>query len=99
MPKIATSEPGAGPGQLDRLVGRHSGAGQHGRIEGVDRVGDLRDVGGVRGGVFGVGAVPAVAGVDLLLAQRFPPVDAVLADPAGLAEPWHGDPVADLAAC
>ena len=88
--------PGAGPGELDRLVGRHPGAGQHGRVEGVHRVGDLSDVGGVRGGVFGVGAVPAVAGVDLLLAQRLPPVDAVLADPAGLAEPRHRDPVADL---
>ena len=86
----------AGPGQLDRLVGRHPGAGQHGRIERVDGVGDLRDVGRVRGGVLGVGAVPAVPGVDLLLAQRFPPVDAELADPAGLAEPGHRDPVADL---
>ena len=87
---------GAGAGDLDRLVGGHAGAGQRRGVQRVDPVGDLGDVGGVRGGVLGVGAVPAVAGVDLLLAQGLPAVDAELADPAGRAEPGHGDPVADL---
>src|SRR6185436_5142750 len=41
-------------------------------------------------------AIPAVTGVDLLLAQGFPPIDAVLADPAGLTKPRHRDPVANL---
>ena len=86
----------AGTGQLDRLVGRDAGAGQHGRVEGIDGVGHLCDVGRVGSGVLGVGAVPAVAGVDLLLAQRFPAVGTVLADTARRAEPRHRDSVADL---
>jgi hypothetical protein len=47
-------------------------------------------------GVLGVPAVYEVAGVQLLLAEGLPAGGAVLAGPAGVAEPRHGNPLALL---
>jgi hypothetical protein len=54
------------------------------------------DVASFRDGVLGVGAVHGVAGVDLVLAQGLPAVDAVGANAAARPEPRNADPVTDL---
>ena len=84
-----------GPRHLHRLVGGDSGTGQRGGVERVHAVGDLHDE--RRGGrdVVRVAAVDAVAGVELLLAQRLPAGDAELARAARNVQPRDGDPLAD----
>ena len=86
---------GAGAGDLDRLVGRDAGARERRRVEGIDAVGHLDDVAGIRGRVLAEAAVDRVAHVLLLEAERLPAGDAVVADAAGVAEPRHRDAVAE----
>jgi hypothetical protein len=87
---------GHDPGHLDRLVRRDSGAGQRCGVEGGHRVRDLDHVGRVGHGVLGERAVDGVAAVALLLTQGLPATHAVVAVPAGVAEPRDRDPVAEL---
>src|SRR6478735_860223 len=84
-----------GPRHLDRLVGGHAGTGQRSGVQRVDAVRHVGDVVGVGDGVFRVAAVATVAGVDLLLAEGFPAVHAVVAVAARAAEPGQGDPISD----
>ncbi|MGX1480162.1 UNVERIFIED_CONTAM: hypothetical protein RKD50_008970 [Streptomyces canus] len=87
---------GTDTGDLEGLVRGHAGAGQRGGVAGVDAVGDQGGEVGRGEHLLGVAAVHAVAGVDLLLAQGLPAGQAVLAPPAGPAQPGHGHPLPDL---
>ena len=94
-PEIATSCAGRTPATLSALYvvtpAQVSGAASRALTPVGHR---LREVGPGEH-LLGVCAVAAVAGVDLLLAQRLPAGQAVLAPPARLAEPRHGDPLPD----
>ena len=80
---------------LDRLVGGDARAGQGRGVERVDAVRHADDE--VRRCLdeLGEAAVDRVAGVPLLGAERLPAGDAVIAAAAGIAEPGHGDAVAE----
>src|SRR5512132_1073805 len=80
---------------LHRLVGGDAGARQRRGVERVDAVGHLDHVATVGDGVLAEAAVDRVAHVLLLEAKRLPARDAVVADAAGAAEPWHRDALAD----
>ena len=94
-PKDGDEIRGSRPRDLDRLVGRDSGASERRCIEGVDPIGDLDDVARVRGRVLAEAAVDRVPHVLLLEAEGLPAGDAVVARAAGVAEPGHRNTIAD----
>ena len=68
-PKTATRLDDVAPGDLDRLVRGHAGAGQRRGVRGVDAVRHPHDVARVADRVLGEPAVERVARVDLLLGR------------------------------
>ena len=63
---------GAGTAHLYRLVGRDARAGQRSSLQRLHVCGHLPDIPGKRLGVFSVGPIEEVAGVELFLTQRLP---------------------------
>jgi hypothetical protein len=92
MPKIATSCAGRA-GHLHRLVRGDSRASEWRGVQRINLGRHPADEVCIGLGVFGVGAVDEVAGVELLFAQRLPAGQTGLAVAAGGAQPGHGDPV------
>src|ERR1700733_5182257 len=88
---------GRDPGDLDRLVGCHTRAGQRRGVPGGDAVWYRRGERCGDDGVLGEGAVDGVARVLLFLTQRLPATVAVAALTARVTEPCDRDPVADRA--
>src|ERR1039458_2496045 len=86
---------GAGARDLDRLIGRHTGAGQRRGVERVEPLGDLDDVAGIGGGVLTEAAVDRIAHHLLLKAQRLPARHAILTAATRVAKPGHRDAVTD----
>ncbi|MCY1240223.1 hypothetical protein D9M72_530600 [compost metagenome] len=88
--------PLAGPriGDLQSLVDRHARAQDRRDLDKADLVGQQPHVVGIGDDIFAIAAVDGIAGVLLLLAQRFPALQAVLAIAAGAVEPGHADAVA-----
>jgi len=100
MPQTADAEDrdrlgGSDPGDLDRLVGRHTRARQGGGVPGGDALWYRRSERRGDDSVLGECAVDGVARVLLLLTQRLPPAVAVAALTARVTEPRDRDPVTD----
>jgi hypothetical protein len=84
-----------GARDLDRLVRRHPGARQRGRLHRVDALGNRDHVRRLGEDVLRVAAVDGVSGVALGRAQRLPSGDAELACPTRHVEPRDRDALAE----
>src|SRR6185295_16120460 len=85
-------------GDLDRLVGGHTGARQGCSVQRIDAVWNHHHVLRSCDHHLAVGAVAAVAGVDLMGAQGLPALDAPFALTACPPEPRNCDSLAQLRA-
>src|SRR6185437_8592294 len=88
-------QPLARAGHRESTVADQSGAQQRRRFDVGIIARQPEAIARVRGRVFGVAAVDRVTGEARTVAEVFAPAAAVDARPAGPAEPWHADTVAN----